>query len=254
MAQTWTSGFCSLRNRPDAHERAGGAEPGDEVGDLGHVAPDLGAGALVVGPGVGLVAVLEREPPVGVLGGHGLGPAHGAVGALATRRRDDLGAPHLEQLAPLDRDVLGQDDLEVVAAGAGDHRQGDAGVARGRLEDHLARAGREDAVLLGLPRSCTWRPGPSPSRPGSGPRAWRRSGRSGWATARRRRPSACCRSGRGSSRRACVAVGRSLARIPSGSVGILRRPTGRRPPAPRRWRRRRCGSCAGPAPRRAGTR
>ena len=109
-----------------------------------------GPGALVVGLRVGRVAVLEREPPLGVLGGHRLGPAHGAVGALAAGAVDDLGAPRLEQLPALDRHVVGQHDLEVVAAGLGDHRQRDAGVARARLEDHLAGARREGAVLLRL--------------------------------------------------------------------------------------------------------
>ena len=137
-----------LEEGAHAHQGAAGAQPGDEVGDLGAVAPDLGAGGLVVGPGVGLVGVLVEEGPVRVLGGQGLGPAHRAVGALRARRGDDLGAPDLEQLATLDRHVLGQHDLDRVALELGDHGHGDAGVARRRLDERLARGQR--AVGLGL--------------------------------------------------------------------------------------------------------
>ena len=63
-------------------------------------------------------------------------------------RVDDLGAPGLEELAALDRHVLGQDDLDRVALDLGDHGQGDAGVARRRLEDLLA--GPQAPVLLRL--------------------------------------------------------------------------------------------------------
>ena len=131
-----------------AHQRAARAEAGDEVGDLRAVLPDLRAGALVVGAGVGVVAVLVEEAPLGVLGGQRLGPLDGAVGALGAGREDDLGAEHLEHLAALDRHVLGQQDLDRVALDAGDRGQGDAGVARRRLEDRLA--GTEAAVLLGV--------------------------------------------------------------------------------------------------------
>src|SRR5690606_12936795 len=62
-------GVLLLEVAPDAHQRAGGAEPGDEVRDLGAVPPDLRARALVVGPGVGLVGVLVEEGPLGVLVG-----------------------------------------------------------------------------------------------------------------------------------------------------------------------------------------
>ena len=67
-------GVALLEEAPDAHERAGRAQPGDEVGELGDVAPDLRAGALVVRLRVGGVAVLEREPPLGVLRRHAPGP------------------------------------------------------------------------------------------------------------------------------------------------------------------------------------
>ena len=91
---TLMSGFCSLRYAPDAHQRAARAEAGDEVGDLGAVAPDLGAGALVVGPGVGVVAVLVEEAPLGMLLGHGLRPAHRAVRALRLPASTMISAPN----------------------------------------------------------------------------------------------------------------------------------------------------------------
>ena len=147
-----------LEEPAGAHQRAARAEAGDEVGDLRAVAPDLRAGALVVRARVGVVAVLVEEVPLGVLGGQLVGPAHGAVGALRARREDDLGAEHLEHLAPLDRHVLRHQDLDRVALELGDGRQGDAGVARRRLEDRLARAaaGRPSR----RPRSSPWRCGP----------------------------------------------------------------------------------------------
>ncbi len=112
-------GVLFLEEPPDAHQRAGRAESGDEVGDLGAVAPDLGTGALVVGPGVGLVGVLVEEGPLGVLVGQRPGPGDRPVRPLLPRGDDDLGAPHLEGLAPLDRHVLGHDDLDRVARGCG---------------------------------------------------------------------------------------------------------------------------------------
>ena len=103
MAMTLIVGVLLLQVPAGAHQRAAGAEAGDEVGDLGAVAPDLGAGALVVGQRVGVVAVLVEEAPLGMLGGQLLGPAHGAVAALLAGGEDDLGAEHLEHLAALDR-------------------------------------------------------------------------------------------------------------------------------------------------------
>ena len=66
-------GLVLAEEPADAHQGAGGAEPGDEVGDRRQVGEQLGAGALVVREGVGLVAVLVEHHPVGVLGGDLLG-------------------------------------------------------------------------------------------------------------------------------------------------------------------------------------
>src|SRR5215217_4110038 len=118
-----------LEEPAGAHQRAARAEPGDEVGDLRAVLPDLRPGALVVGAWVGVVAVLVEEAPLGVLGGQRVGPLDGAVGTLGAGRQDDLGAEHLEHLATLDRHVLGQQDLDRMALDPGDGGEGDAGVA-----------------------------------------------------------------------------------------------------------------------------
>ena len=137
-----------LEEAAGAHQRAAGAEAGDEVGDLRAVLPDLRARALVVGAWVGVVAVLVQEAPLRVLGGQRLGAPHGPVGPFGARREDDLGTEHLEHLAALDGDVLRQQDLDRVALEAGDRRQGDAGVARRRFDDGLP--GVQVAVLLGV--------------------------------------------------------------------------------------------------------
>ena len=148
-------GLVLAEEAADAHQRAGGAEPGHEVGDLGQVREDLGAGALVVRERVGGVAVLVEHHPVGVLLGDLLGDPDGLVGAAGGRRGDDLGAPHPQQLATLLGGVLRHHADQPVALELGGHRQRDAGVARRGLEDRAARAERA-------------RPSPPP-RPSSAP-------------------------------------------------------------------------------------
>src|ERR671928_181792 len=97
----------------DAHQRAAGAKAGHEGVDLGAVGPDLRARPGVVGLGVGGVAVLVEEDGVALLG-ELLGHPDGAVAAFLGRRRNDLGAEDLEELAPLDRHVLRQDHPQPV--------------------------------------------------------------------------------------------------------------------------------------------
>ena len=115
--------------------------------DLGAVAPDLGTGRLVVRPRVGRVAVLVEERDVVHLLDQTLRHPHRAVGALGARRQNDLGAVDLEQLPPLDGDVLRHDDLQPVTLEPADQREPDPRVARRRLEDRAS--GREGAVGLG---------------------------------------------------------------------------------------------------------
>src|SRR4051794_6922787 len=141
-------GLVRPEEAADAHQGAGRAEATDEVGHLGEVGEDLGTGALLVGEGVGVVAVLVEHHPVGVLLGDLLGASYGLVGAAGRGRGDDLGAPHAQQLTPLLRGVLRHHADQPVALELRGHGQRDAGVAAGGLEDRAS--GAEDAVLLGL--------------------------------------------------------------------------------------------------------
>ena len=115
--------------------------PGDEVGDRRQVGEDLRAGAVVVrlrrSPGC---RTGRASPSPSCSAASSLATAHGLVRAAGGRRGDDLRAVHLQQLAPLDRGVLRHHADQPVAALPGDHRQRDAGVAAGRLEDRGARA------------------------------------------------------------------------------------------------------------------
>jgi hypothetical protein len=127
----------------DAADGAAGADAGHEVRDLAlGVAPDLGAGGLVVAEravGVGVLVGLERagdlarEPVahrvvgVGVVGRHRGGRDH------------DLGAVGREHVALVLADLVGEHEHAAVAALLGDEREADAGVAGGRLDDGAAR-------------------------------------------------------------------------------------------------------------------
>lgn len=132
----------------DAHQRSRGAEAGHEVGDGREVGEDLRAGGGVVGARVVRVSVLVEHDPVGVLGGQFLGDADGRVGAARRRGRDDLGAPHGEQVAPFLGGVLRHDAHDAVALELGRHGERDSGVAAGGLQD--GAAGGQPAVLLRL--------------------------------------------------------------------------------------------------------
>src|SRR3712207_7703203 len=66
-------------------------------------------------------------------------PPRSTLFPYTTLFRSDLGAVHAQQLRPLGRHVLRHDDLQAVALARADHRQGDARVARRRLEDGLDR-------------------------------------------------------------------------------------------------------------------
>ena len=136
---------------PDTEQGPRRAEPRHEVGDAGAVPQDLGARPLVVRLGVGRVAVLVEEDPLGVLLGQDPGHAHRAVGPLAARRLDDLRPPQLQELAALHRHVGRHDRLEGVALDPAHHGEPDAGVARGRLhQDLVGLARHQHAGALGL--------------------------------------------------------------------------------------------------------
>ncbi len=142
-------GVLLLEERADAHEGAARAQSGHEVGDLGAVAPRSRGRWSRSGPGGWPRWRTGRGRPS--RGAPRPAPAPGGPRRWSPRAPGDgmISRPeHLEQLAPLDRDVLRQHDLDRVALEPGDHRHGDAGVARRRLDDRLARG--EGAVGLGL--------------------------------------------------------------------------------------------------------
>jgi hypothetical protein len=95
--------------------------------DLGQVAHDLLAGALLVRPRVRGVPVLERHV-VAVVLGEGSRDLDRTVGPLVAGREHDLGAEQLEQPDPLLARVVGDHDGQPVALAPSDHRERDAGV------------------------------------------------------------------------------------------------------------------------------
>jgi hypothetical protein len=85
-----------LQPPPHPHQGAPGAEPGDEGRHLVELVEDLDRGAVVVGPRIGLVAVLVGHV-VGEVGGcHLERQLDGPVRPLGALRVDDLGAEHAQ--------------------------------------------------------------------------------------------------------------------------------------------------------------
>src|SRR6185503_12383431 len=120
---------------------------GHERGDLVQLLEQLRRRAVVVRERVRLIPVLVGHVVRSVLLGHLERELDRAVGALGALGVDDLGAVHLQELRALLRDVVGHDDLDRIALARADHRERDAGVPRGRLEDRLA--GQDRSGLLG---------------------------------------------------------------------------------------------------------
>ena len=130
-----------------AHERAARAQPGHEHIDFRQGLHDFLAGALVVRVRVAVVPVLvEHQVVVGVFLDHLLGHDDAAVGAQGAVRVDDLRAVGFQEMGAFHGDVLRHHHLDLVALEAADHCQGDAGVARGGLQD--GPVGRNLAVGL----------------------------------------------------------------------------------------------------------
>src|SRR3990172_188756 len=142
------AGLLLFQVAAGAGKRAACAHAGDEHVDLGKVAEDFGAGGLVVGARVHLVAVLVRHPVRRILGGDLLRLLDGAVRAARAIGVHDLRAVRGEQLRTLRADAFGDDDLQAIALDTADHGQGDAGVTGAGLEDDAVL--REDAGALRL--------------------------------------------------------------------------------------------------------
>jgi hypothetical protein len=142
------AGFFSLKKRDTSHDGSRGAHAGNEMRDpaLG-IAPDFRPGRLVVRQRVVLVGELVED--------HALAFGHHPVGKIARRFhaarlgcQQQFGAEGAHGLAALDTLVLGHDQDHAVAAYRRRHRQGDAGIARGGLDQRVT--GLDAAAFLGL--------------------------------------------------------------------------------------------------------
>ena len=112
--------------------------------------PDLRPRVLIVGFGVGRVAVLVRLPRPGNLPRQAIAdPVVAAlvVGVDIGRAHDHLGAVGAQQRPLLLRLLVGHDEDAAIAARRGSHRQPDAGVPAGWLHDRAS--GLEQAGALG---------------------------------------------------------------------------------------------------------
>ena len=121
---------------PDAvHERVAATR-------VAELRQDLRRGGAAVRLGVGRVLELLGHEGVRVLRAtSSIAALDRALHDLRRGREVQLGAVGLEQRAPLERHVVRHGQDQPVALGRAHQRQPDAGVARGRLDDHrLARA------------------------------------------------------------------------------------------------------------------
>src|SRR5690606_3175172 len=122
------------------HDGAGGTHGADEVGDApAGVAPDLRPGGLVMGQRVVRVGKLVQHPALATRL-HRLGQVTGAFHALFLAHPDQLGAVGAHGVLALLALVRRHDQLHAVAAHRRRHRQGDAGIAAGRLDQHVTGA------------------------------------------------------------------------------------------------------------------
>src|SRR3569832_2027712 len=121
-----------------AHDGAGRTHAGDEVGDRTlRVTPDLGAGGTVVGGGIvgGGELVEDLADPLLLHRDRQVARAFHA-GLLAHQLQ--FGTERTHGLLAFDRGILGHEQDELVAAHGRRHRQCDAGVTAGRLDQGVA--------------------------------------------------------------------------------------------------------------------
>jgi hypothetical protein len=83
-----------------------------------------------------------------MLGSHRLRAPHRAVAAFLARSEDQFSTEHLQHLSALDRNTVRHENRDRVTLHLRNRRQRNAGVARRRFNDALARLKR--SVLLGL--------------------------------------------------------------------------------------------------------
>ncbi len=123
------------------HGRAGGAQGGDHVGDRAvGLGPDLLGRAVPVGPVVGrVVELIGHKILVGVFAGQAIDLLDGPVRAEMAGGQQDFGPPGTQDFLPFDAGRLGHGQQQTVALDGAYQGQPDAGVARGGLDDGLAR-------------------------------------------------------------------------------------------------------------------
>ena len=135
-------GFGALffEDPSDPFEGAACTEAGDPVVQrlTFEISQDFLGRCLRVNVGVGLVLELATQKPTMDLGQFLSFEEH-ARALLRGRRQHHLCAQKTQDLAPLDREVLGHRDHQRVALLGTDHRQTDAGVAAGRFDHRLPR-------------------------------------------------------------------------------------------------------------------
>src|SRR5258708_24085835 len=123
-----------------SHDRSRGSHRRDELRDrAARVAPDRGRGAGVVRQRIVRIGELVEDQALSCFA-HALGGVARELHAAFLRREDELRAEGGHRLPPLDRQVLGHHQHHAIAAHRGDHREGDAGVAAGRLDQSRTRA------------------------------------------------------------------------------------------------------------------
>ena len=137
-----------LQRAADAHQRAPGSQARHEDIDVRNGIQDLRARRRFMGQRVGLISILIEHPVARLVGRHALGHLDGAIRTPATIGRNDFGAERPQQLPPLIADVLRHDSREPIALDLADHRQRDAGVAAGWLDQRVA--GGNAASALGF--------------------------------------------------------------------------------------------------------
>eukprot|EP01136_Pigoraptor_vietnamica_P017879 Opistho-1_new@63648 len=133
------AGVLRLQIGGYAGDRAGGAHRADEVRDLPlGVVPDLRAGGLDVDARVVGIGELVEHPAL-AFALQPLGQVARVLHAAGLGCQHQFGSEGAHRLRPLDRQILRHDQQHAVAADGRCHRQRDAGVARGCLDQGVAR-------------------------------------------------------------------------------------------------------------------